>query len=135
MTELELRKKATAIVAQYRDNTISDEEILRQIREEPEVVHAECLSGANLFLAAVLHSRFVVAKALSEMGADIHWTCKASMFNGNALNVAHSPQEADWLLDQGVVIEKTCRSILPSRLRIRRSWRHCTMTRICCSIG
>ena len=106
MTELGLRKKATAIVAQYRDNTISDEEILRQIREEPEVVHAECLSGANLFLAAVLHSRFVVAKALSEMGADIHWTCKASMFNGNALNVAHSPQEADWLLDQGVVIEK-----------------------------
>ena len=33
MTELELIKKATAIVAQYRDNKISEEEIMRQIRE------------------------------------------------------------------------------------------------------
>ena len=28
------------------------------------------------------------------------------MYNGNALNVAHSPQQADWLLDRGVEIER-----------------------------
>lgn len=106
MTDLELREKTAAIAAQLRDKTIPDEEIILQIREEPELVHAKCLSGANLFLEAVIKNRFPVAKALCEMGADVHWTCKASMVNGNALNVAHSPQQADWLLEQGVEIEK-----------------------------
>ena len=49
---------------------------------------------------------FPVARALQEMGADIHWTCEASMFNGNALNVAHTPQQADQLLECGVEIER-----------------------------
>lgn len=106
MTDLELRQKAAALAAQLRDKTIPDEEIILQVKEEPELVHAECLSGANLFLEAVIKNRFYVAKTLSEMGADVHWTCKASMFNGNALNVAHSPQQADWLLEQGIEIEK-----------------------------
>ena len=106
MTDVELRKKAAAIAAQLSDETIPDEEIIFQIKENPELVHAKCLSGANLFLEAVIENRFPVAKALCEMGADVHWTCDASMFNGNALNVAHSPQQADWLLEQGVEIEK-----------------------------
>ena len=106
MTDLELNKKVSEIVTQFRDSTISDEAILIQIQEEPELVHAKCLSGANLFLSAVFWNRFPVAKALSEMGADIHWVCKASMYHGNALNVAHSAQQADWLLDRGVEIER-----------------------------
>ncbi|MDE7353943.1 MAG: hypothetical protein K2O06_12995 [Acetatifactor sp.] len=106
MTDLELRKKASEIVAQFRDKTISDEEIIRQIKEEPELVHVKCLSGANLFLDAVLWDRFSIAKALSEMGADIHWTCEASMIHGNALGVARSPQQADQLLEWGVEIER-----------------------------
>ena len=77
MTDLELRKRAAEIASQLRDETIPDEEILRQIREEPGLVHAECLSGANLFLTAVVDNRFPVAQTLCEMGADIHWTCKA----------------------------------------------------------
>ena len=40
------------------------------------------------------------------MGADIHWTCQASVFNGNALNVARTPQQADQLLEWGVEIER-----------------------------
>ena len=32
MTDLELRKKASEIVAQFRDKTISDEEIIHQNR-------------------------------------------------------------------------------------------------------
>lgn len=106
MTDLELRQKAAEIAAQLRDKTISDEEIIRQIREEPELVHAKCLSGANLFLTAVVDNRFSVAQALREMGADIHWTCKASVFNGNALNVARTPQQADQLLEWGVEVER-----------------------------
>lgn len=106
MTGLELRKRAAEIASQLRDKTIPNEEIIRQIEEEPELVQAECLSGANLFLEAVVGNRFPVAQALREMGADIHWTCKASVFNGNALNVARSPQQADHLLEWGVEIER-----------------------------
>lgn len=106
MTDLELTEKAIAIADQLWDETIPDEEIILQIKKEPELVHATCLSGANLFLEAVVNNRFSVAKALKEMGADVHWTCKGSMVSGNALNVAHSPQQADWLLEQGVMIEK-----------------------------
>ena len=106
MTDLELRKKATELVAQFRDETVSDEEIILQIKEEPELVHAACLSGANLFLEAVVKNRFPIAQVLREMGADIHWTCKASVFNGNALNVARTPQQADQLLEWGVEIER-----------------------------
>lgn len=103
---MELRKRAAEIASQLRDQTVPDEEIIRQIREEPELVQAECLSGANLFLEAVVDDRFSVARALREMGADIHWTCKASVFNGNALNVARSPWQADQLLEWGVEIER-----------------------------
>lgn len=106
MTELELRKKAAEIAAQLNNKTVSDEEIIRQIKAEPELVQAKCLSGANLFLEAVVSSRFPVAEALREMGADIHWTCKASVFNGNALNVARSPEQAEQLLAWGVQIER-----------------------------
>ncbi|MCI8554593.1 MAG: hypothetical protein HFJ80_06580 [Clostridiales bacterium] len=94
------------MAAQFRDKTISDEEIICQIREEPELVYAKCLSGANLFLEAVVGNRFPVAEALREMGADIHWTCKASVFNGNALNVARTPRQAEQLLEWGIEIER-----------------------------
>lgn len=114
LTDLELRQKAAEIAAQFRDKTVSDEEILRQIREEPELIHAKCLSGANLFLEAVVDDRFPVAQALREMGADIHWTCQASVFNGNALNVARSPRQAEQLLEWGVEIERNL-SLLVSK--------------------
>ena len=106
MTDLELRKRAAEIASQLWDKTVSDEEIIRQIKEEPELVHVKCLSGANLFLEAVVRDRFPVAWALREMGADIHWTCQASVFNGNALNVARTPGQADQLLEWGVEIER-----------------------------
>lgn len=106
MTDLELRKRAAEIASQFQDKTIPDDEIIRQVKEQPELVHAKCLSGANLFLEAVVSNRFPVARALRDMGADIHWTCQASVFNGNALNVARTPQQADQLLEWGVEIER-----------------------------
>lgn len=106
MTDLELRQKAAEIVTKFSDKTVSDEEIICQIKKEPELVHAECLSGANLFLEAVAKGRFPVACVLREMGADIHWNCQASIFDGNALNVAHTPQQAEQLLEWGVEIER-----------------------------
>ncbi len=108
MTDLELRTKAAGIANLLRDETVPNEEIIRRIKEEPDLAHAPCLSGANLFLEAVVdkHKRFPVARALREMGADIHWTCKASVFHGNALNVARAPEEADQLLEWGIEIER-----------------------------
>ena len=58
MTDLDLRKKASEIATRFRDNTISDEEIILQIKEIPELVHTKCLSDSNLFLSAVLANRF-----------------------------------------------------------------------------
>lgn len=106
MTDLELRKAASGIEAQFRDKTIPDEEIILQIKKIPELVHTKCLSGSNLFLDAVLGGRFPVAMALSDMGADIHWTNEASRIHGNALNVAHTPQQAEQLLALGLEIER-----------------------------
>ncbi len=106
MTELELRKKAADIKAQFWKEEVSDEEILRQIREEPELIQVECLSGANLFLEAVCQGRFSVAQALAGMGADLQWTAQASLIHGNALNVARTPRQAEWLLEQGVEIQR-----------------------------
>ena len=76
----------------------------------------KCLSGANLFLDSVLWEGFSIAKALSEMGADIHWTCEASMIHGNALGVAGSPQQADQLLEWGVEIERNLPLLIPNRI-------------------
>ncbi len=106
MAELELREKVSAIREQIQDHTVPDEDIIQQFQAEPELVHAQCLSGANLFLTAVLNDRFPIAQALSELGANIHWTCRASMFSGNALNVAHTPEQAEWLLERGVEVER-----------------------------
>ncbi|MDE6313027.1 MAG: hypothetical protein K2M46_05310 [Lachnospiraceae bacterium] len=106
MTESELREKASAIHAQLSDKTVSNEAIILQIKEIPELVRAKLMSDENLFLESVFSNRFPVAIALSDMGADIHRTFKGSIFKGNALNVVHSPKEAEWLLDHGVKIEK-----------------------------
>lgn len=106
MTELELRQRAAEIAAQFRDKSVSDEELVRRVREEPELLHTKCLSGANLFLEAVARDRFSVSRALREMGADIQWTCEASMIHGNALGVARTPEQAEELLEWGVELER-----------------------------
>lgn len=106
MTELELNEKASEIASLLKDKTIPDEVVILQIKKFPELINVKLLSGANLFLEAVLCDRFPIAKALSDMGTDINYTCKASIFNGNALNVARSPQQADQLLALGVEIER-----------------------------
>ncbi len=106
MTESELKEKASAICVLLRDEATPDEAIIQQILEFPELIHVKLLSGANLFLTAVLQNRFSVAMALADMGADIHWMSEASLIHGNALNAAHSPQQAEQLLDLGVPIER-----------------------------
>ncbi len=60
-----------------RDTNMSDEEIIAQIKEIPELINAKLKTGMNPFVAAVAQGRLSVAKALSNMGADIHWTCAA----------------------------------------------------------
>lgn len=106
MTEKELRIKATEIERQFRNPEASDETILARIRELPETIHTKLLNNSNLFLSAVGNGRFALAMALSEMGADIHWRNDASGIEGNALNVARSPQEADRLLEMGLEVER-----------------------------
>lgn len=104
MTDLQLREKAFALGDLIKDAGVSDEAIIDQIREVPELINAKLKTGMNPFAAAVSHNRLSLAKALSEMGADIHWTCAAS--EGNALNAAQSPQQAEAVLALGVEIEK-----------------------------
>lgn len=115
MEASELRLMGRAIVQQFRNPSVTDEEIIRQIKEQPELINAELQSKENLFLSAVRWNRFHIAQALEEMGADINWRCEASLIAGNALNVAHSPEQADYLLEHGVEIEKNLSYASPYR--------------------
>ena len=102
--EKELKEKAFAIGDLIKDTSVSDETIIAKIKEAPELINAKLRTGMTPFVAAVSCKRLSVAKELSDMGADIHWTCAAC--EGNALNVARTPEQADEILALGVKIEK-----------------------------
>lgn len=106
MSEQELSQEAFEIAKLFRDKEVSDEEILSRIKATPEAIHAKLPSTANLFLESVLANRFEITKVLVEMGADIHLKCKPSLIRGNVLNLAHAPEQADYLLNLGIEIEK-----------------------------
>lgn len=88
------------------DASVPDEEILSTLRENSELAGVIFPSTDNLFIKAVMQNRFEVAKELANMGADIHIRCKPSLIRGNALNVAHSPEMADYLLGLGLEVER-----------------------------
>lgn len=106
MNEKEKRIEANKIKALYLDKNITNEEILAIISEQNYVINMELMSTANLMIEAVLCNRFEVAKKLVDMGSDINWKCKASMINGNVLNVVSTPEEAEFFLKNGAEIEK-----------------------------
>lgn len=106
MSEQELKQEAAEIAELFRNKEVPDEEILSRIKAMPEVIHAKLPSTANLFLDSVLANRFEITKVLVEMGSDIQLKCKPDLISGNALNVAHSPEQADYLLSLGIEIEK-----------------------------
>ena len=115
MTDPELKKLTAAIQSQLADATVPDEVILQKVKEVPELVREKLPSSANIFLAAVSWNRFALAEKLAEMGADIHWRCEASGIGGNALNAAHTPEQAERLLEMGVEIERNLSLRLPCR--------------------
>lgn len=88
------------------DASVQDEEILSTLRENPELAGVILPSTDNLFIRAVMANRFEAAKELANMGADIHIRCKPSLIRGNALNAAHSPEMADYLLGLGLEVER-----------------------------
>ncbi|MBQ3546121.1 MAG: hypothetical protein IJA34_14240 [Lachnospiraceae bacterium] len=106
MSEQELRQETCEIAKLFRNEEVLDEEILSRIKAMPEVIHEKLPSTANLFLESVLEDRLEITKVLVGMGTDIHLQCKPSLISGNALNVAHSPEQADYLLSLGIEIEK-----------------------------
>lgn len=106
MNEKEKRIEANKIKALYLDKNITNEEILAIISEKNYVINMELMSTANLMIEAVHCDRFEVAKKLVDMGSDINWKCKASMINGNVLNVVSTPEEAEFFLKNGAEIEK-----------------------------
>lgn len=106
MTEQELKHEAREIVRLFKNKEVTDEEIICRIKDMPEIIHIKLPSTANLFLESVLSNRFQITKVLVEMGSDIHLKCKPSLIAGNVLNVAHSSEQADYLLGLGIEIEK-----------------------------
>ena len=106
MSEQELKQEAAEIAELFRNKEVPDEEILSRIKAMPEVIHAKLPSTANLFLDSVLANRFEITKVLVEMGSDIQLKCKPDLIRSNALNVAQSPEQADYLLSLGIEIEK-----------------------------
>ena len=90
-----------------RDKEYSDEEIYDKISENSEMIKMiDQRSGCNLFIHSVLCDRMKLAQKLADHGANIHLEVKGSLYSGNALNVAKTPECADWLLSIGIQIEK-----------------------------
>ena len=106
MNEKEKKIEANKIKILYLDKNITNEEILEIISEKKYVINIELMSTANLMIEAVHCDRFEVAKQLVNMGSDINWKCKASMINGNVLNVVSTPEEAEFFLKKGAEIEQ-----------------------------
>lgn len=106
MDEKELSKLGTAIAQQMRNKDVTEDKIIAEIEKTPELAQIKLSSGSNLFLASVLYNRFNITKSLVGLGADIHWKNSASLISGNALNVAHTPEAADYLLGLGLEPEK-----------------------------
>ena len=82
---------------------MSDEDIISEIIRYPDVRDIE---GFNFVLVSVFNNRFEVTKKLVELGSDINQKTDASLYRGNALNVASSKEQAEWLLEHGAEIEK-----------------------------
>lgn len=108
VTEQELRALAMDIDKSFRNEEMSDDEIISRIKDTPELINVTLLSGANLFLSSVRWNRPQITKVLAEMGSDIHWKIDASAVSGNALNVARTPETAEYLLSIGLEIERNC---------------------------
>ena len=106
MNEKKKKIEANKIKILYLDKNITNEEILEIISEKKYVINIELMSTANLMIEAVHCDRFEVAKQLVNMGSDINWKCKASMINGNVLNVVSTPEEAEFFLKNGAEIEQ-----------------------------
>ena len=106
MTEQELRTLAMDIDKSFRIEGTSDDVIIGRIKETTELINVKLLSGANLFLSSVRWNRLQITKVLAEMGSDIHWKIDASGISGNALNVAGTPETAEYLLNIGLEIER-----------------------------
>lgn len=106
MNEKEKKIEANKIKILYLDKNITNEEILEIISEKKYVINIELMSTANHMIEAVHCDRFEVAKQLVNMGSDINWKCKASMINGNVLNVVSTPEEAEFFLKNGAEIEQ-----------------------------
>lgn len=106
MEEKELSTMGAAIVHQMRNEDITEDEIIAEIEKTPELAQVKLSSGSNLFLTSVLWNRLNIAKVLVGLGADVHWKSRASLISGNALNVARTPEAADYLLGLGLEPEK-----------------------------
>ena len=106
MAEQELNEIESTIRELFRNVEISDENVISQIKSMPEAINQILQSGSDLFLEAIRWNRFAVAQVLADMGADVHCTHRGSLIAGNALNVAHTSEQAEYLLGLGLEIEK-----------------------------
>ena len=114
MTKQELNEIENTIREQFQKEELSDEDIISGMKSMPEALRQILESGSDLFLWAMLWDRFTVAQALADMGADVHCTFPGSLIQGNALNVAHTPEQAEYLLGLGLEIERNLRRSEPS---------------------
>lgn len=84
-----------------RNKDIDESTIIEQLRNCSDEIR---VSG-DVFLTAVFWNRFEIAKEMVKFGADVNYKNDGSIYSGNALNVAHSKEQAEWLLEHGAEIE------------------------------
>ena len=107
MTQKELQMLRKQIFDKMKNKEITDKEIIGEIQKGiPDLTDSAYPSASDLFLWSIFLNRSEVAMALVDMGVDIYYRTETSMFKGNALNVARSPEIAEYLLELGIKIEK-----------------------------
>lgn len=98
------------------NDQVTDAEIWEKICETPEIIPLrDRSSGSNFFIEAVLCNRRELAEKLAENGADILYESNCDLEKGNALNVAKTPEMADWLLSLGLKPEKNLIQLISER--------------------
>lgn len=116
MDDKDLRKHMEDLRKMLRDTDTEEDVIVGLVRKTPEVAGVvSAMSRSNLFVEAVIYQRMRVAAELAELGADVKLEVPGSLVQGNALNVARSPEDAEWLLGLGVQVERNLEQNIQKR--------------------
>ena len=99
MNNITLKKLASELKYRLVDEKMSENEIIKVLEQTPKLAEVILPATTNLFMEAVSYNKMKVVEKLISLNSDIHLCCRPSAIRGNALNLAKTPEMADYLLN------------------------------------